>query len=85
MQPETASVTIMANEHCDILNAVLQNDWAAARKVYLVLGFKDQICAWLSTLFLVYDTDFFHGPRISFVLVWVLTMPASVKYLVIKI
>ena len=30
--PETASVTQMANEHCDVLNAVLQNDWSKARK-----------------------------------------------------
>jgi DNA-binding GntR family transcriptional regulator len=30
--PETASVTTMANEHCDILNAILHNDWTQARK-----------------------------------------------------
>jgi DNA-binding GntR family transcriptional regulator len=30
--PETASVTTMANEHCDILSAVLHNDWGSARK-----------------------------------------------------
>ena len=30
--PETASVTQMANEHCEVLSALLKNDWTQARK-----------------------------------------------------